>query len=108
MFGCLGSVIKRNLVPLPSTREGGRETDRQTDRGGEGEKERKREMCCGHTWEFENIGDGKYRLRGLRCLRNLRRGIFVLLLRGRYYSATIRNEIVGTQQMNTGTQNSRR
>ena len=44
MFGCLGSVIKRNLVPLPSTREGGRETDRQTDRqrgrGREREKER--------------------------------------------------------------------
>ena len=51
MFGCRGSVIKRNLVPLLLTREGGRQTDRQIDRrqtdrergrerGREGERER--------------------------------------------------------------------
>jgi len=64
MFGCLGSVIKRNLVPLPSTREGVRETDRQTDRQTEGERERKRERerCVAgirgslKTLETESIG----------------------------------------------------
>ena len=86
MFGCRGSVIKRNLVPLLLTREEDRQTDRQTGRErGRGRGRR----CCGHTCEFENIVDGRYLLRGLRYLRNLRRGIFVLLLHGHYHSATI-------------------
>lgn len=60
MFGCLGSVIKRNLVPLLSTREGGRQTDRQTE--GERERKRERERCVAgirgslKTLETESIG----------------------------------------------------